>query len=233
MFKSDILPLQTAPWRRHELLYLTPSAWVAALAGHSHEGHPLVAGWADRGWPVIVRRWMNGDDINTVPVGVPLPPAAGKLRIAVCIPREAVTARAAPPRLRAVDLAGKPNWEPIVRKLLALGEQHGIEPAVFGSLLWEHHTGLKYLSPTSDVDLIWSVGASCNVASLLDGIARIEHAAPMHIDGEIVFQTGGAANWRELHKALGNESPVEILIKTMDGALACNPRSLPGCEQVQ
>jgi phosphoribosyl-dephospho-CoA transferase len=233
MFEKNMHPLQTAPWQRHELLYVAPSVWAVALTAQSLEGLPLLAGWADHGWPVIVRRRMNGDDVNMVPVGVPLPPAAGKLRIAISIPREAVTARAAPPSMRAIELTGKPDWEPIIKALLVLGEQHGIEPAVFGSLLWEHHTGLDYLSPTSDVDLIWPVGASCDVARLLDGIAQIERAAPMRIDGEIVFPKGGAVNWRELHKAVDNKGPAEILIKTMDGALVCNPRHLPGCERLQ
>ena len=38
---------------------------------------------------------------------------------------------------------------------------------------------------------------------------------------------------RELHKAVDNKGPAEILIKTMDGALVCNPRHLPGCERLQ
>ena len=233
MFENKLPPLPIAPLQRHELLYVTPSAWAAALKAQSLGGIPLLASWADRGWPVIVRRWMEGDDINRVPIGVPLPPAAGKLRIATSIPREAITARAAPPTLRAVERVGNPDWEPIIAALLALGERHGIEPSAFGSLLWEHHTGLSYLSATSDLDLIWPLDASCDVARLLRGIAKIERAAPMRIDGEIVFLKGVAANWRELHKALDNEGPAEILVKTIDCARVCNARCLPGCELLQ
>jgi phosphoribosyl-dephospho-CoA transferase len=225
--------LRTPPWQRHELLHVMPNAWTAVLAAQSLGGIPLLTAWADRGWPVIVRRRMDGDDINEVPVGVPLPPTAGKLRIAVNIPREAVIARAAPPGLRTAARTAQPAWQPTVAALLALGKQHGIEPAAFGSLLWEHQTGLSYLSPTSDLDLIWPAHPSCDIASLLDGIARIERAAPMRIDGEIVFRQGAAANWRELRKALGAGGRREIVVKMMDGARVFNARCLPGCERVQ
>ena len=229
--KWGLLP--APPWQRHELLHVVPDAWAAVLAAQSLGGIPLLAAWADRGWPVIVRRRMEGDNINMVPAGVPLPPAAGKSRIAVNIPREAVMARAAPPALRTAARTAQAAWQPTIAALLVLGKQHGIEPAAFGSLLWEHHTGLSYLSPTSDLDLVWPAPASCDIASLLNGIARIERAAPMRIDGEIVFEQGAAANWRELHNALGDDGAAEILVKTMGGVCVFNARCLPGCEQAQ
>ena len=233
MPEQKVGDLRTTPWQRHDLLHVVPSAWTAALAAQSLAGVPLLADWADRGWPVIVRRRMAGDSADMVPVGVPLPPAAGKSRIAINIPQEAVIAQAAPPSLRTVAHKANPAWQPTVAALLALGERHGIGPAAFGSLLWEYHTGLTYLSPTSDLDLIWLAHGSCDIASLLDGVARIERVAPMRIDGEVVFPQGAAANWRELHKAFGADGPAEILIKTMDGVRVFNVRCLPGCERVQ
>jgi phosphoribosyl-dephospho-CoA transferase len=220
-------------WQRHDLVHVAPGAWTAALAAHSLDEMPLLPQWADRGWPVIVRRRLESEAPDVVPVGVPLPPAAGKSRIALNIPQAAVIARAAPTSLRTVAHKAAPAWQPSIAALIALGERHGIEPAAFGSLLWEHHTGLTYLSATSDLDVIWSVHAGCNIANLLDGIAQIERAAPMRIDGEIVFSQAIAANWRELHKALGGHGPADILIKTMDGVRAVDARTLPGCERVQ
>jgi phosphoribosyl-dephospho-CoA transferase len=200
---------------------------------HSLGEVPLLPQWADRGWPVIVRRRLESEALDVVPVGVPLPPAAGKLRIALNVPSAAVIARAAPTSLRTVAHKAGPAWQPTIAALVALGERRGIEPAAFGSLLWEHHTGLTYLSPTSDLDVIWSAHAGCHIANLLRGIAQIERVAPMRIDGEIVFPQGAAANWRELHKALDADGPAEILIKTMGGVCAVDARALPGCERVQ
>jgi phosphoribosyl-dephospho-CoA transferase len=195
--------------------------------------HPRSGGRPAFASPTALPTSVKSDDINMVPVGVPLPPAAGKSRIAVNIPREAVIARAAPPGSRTAARTAQPAWQSTIAALLVLGKQHGIEPAAFGSLLWEHHTGLSYLSTTSHLDLIWPAHASCGIASLLDGIARIERAAPMRIDGEIVFRQGAAANWPELRKALGDDGRGEILVKTMGGARVFNARCLPGSEHVQ
>jgi phosphoribosyl-dephospho-CoA transferase len=230
---EEIVGPQTDAWQRHDLLHVVPQAWTAALAAHSLGQVPLLTQWADWGWPVIVRRRLESEALDVVPVGVPLPPAAGKSRIALNVPPAAVTARAAPTRLRTVAHKAEPAWQPTIAALVALGERHGIESAAFGSLLWEHHTGLTYLSPTSDLDVIWSTHAGCNIANLLRGIAQIERLAPMRIDGEIAFPQGAATNWRELHKALGKDGPAEILIKTMDGVRAVNVHCLPGCERVQ
>jgi phosphoribosyl-dephospho-CoA transferase len=218
------------PWRRHELLWVMPNAWAAALAKRSLGYDQMLSGWADRGWPVIVRRRMESDG-TMVPVGVPLPPAAAKARVALALPQEAVIARRHLPHLRT--LAAPPRWRPTIAGLLALGERHGVEPAAFGSLLWEHFTGLPYLSERSDLDLVWPVHRGCVLALLLDGIGGIERSAPMRIDGEIVFADGAAANWRELQRALGHRGPTEVLVKTMDGARFVEVTSVPGCEQIQ
>jgi phosphoribosyl-dephospho-CoA transferase len=230
---EEIVGPHTDSWQRHDLLHVVPGAWTAALAAHSLDDVPLLTEWAERGWPVIVRRRLESETLDVVPVGVPLPPAAGKLRIALNVPPAAVIARAAPASLQAVAHKAAPAWQPTIAALVALGERHGIEPAAFGSLLWEHHTRMTYLLPTSDLDVIWSAHAGCNIANLLRGIARIERMAPMRIDGEIVFPQGAAANWRELHKALDEYGPAEILIKTMDGVRAVNVHCLPGCGRVQ
>jgi phosphoribosyl-dephospho-CoA transferase len=230
---EEIVGPHTDAWQRHDLLHVAPPAWSAALAAHSLGEVPLLSQWADRGWPVIVRRRLESEALEVVPVGVPLPPAAGKSRIALNVPQAAVIARAAPTSLRTVAHNAEPAWQATILALVALGERHGIEPAAFGSLLWEHHTGLTYLSPTSDLDVIWSVHAGCHIANLLHGIAQIERLAPMRIDGEIVFPQGAAANWRELHKTIGKDGPAEILIKTMGGVRAVDVRCLPGCERVQ
>jgi phosphoribosyl-dephospho-CoA transferase len=48
--------------RRHDLLDVEPAAWAAALAGRPDlAGAPHVAAWAERGFPVIVRRRYPGE----------------------------------------------------------------------------------------------------------------------------------------------------------------------------
>jgi phosphoribosyl-dephospho-CoA transferase len=95
---------------------------------------------------------------------------------------------------------------------LALARDHGLTPRPFGALLWQAMTGLTYLSPTSDLDLLWP----CPVLvppSLLAGLARIDEGAPMRLDGEVLLADGGGVQWRELHQAPGNGS---VLVKYRD-----------------
>jgi phosphoribosyl-dephospho-CoA transferase len=132
---EEIVGSHTDAWQRHDLVHVVPSAWATALAAHSLGQVPLLTQWADRGWPVIVRRRLESEALDIVPVGVPLPLAAGKSRIALNVPPAAVIARAAPPSLRIVAHKADPGWQPTIAALISLGERHGIEPAAFGSLL--------------------------------------------------------------------------------------------------
>jgi phosphoribosyl-dephospho-CoA transferase len=205
-------------WRRHELLTVAPNFWRSELASRpAVAAAPFLAAWADNGWPVVVRRRMAGDSPDGVPVGVPLPPAAGKMRIALTIPEQAVLERSSPSSLQAISHAADPAWEPTIRALIALGVRYGVSPAAFGSLLWQHRTGLPYLSPESDLDVLWPIPADCEIGALVAGIAAAEQGAFMRIDGEVVLADGEAVNWREFHLALNQDGPRQVLAKSIDG----------------
>ena len=64
------------------------------------------------------------------------------------------------------------EWRPVIAALLDLGDAVGIAPRVFGGLLWEHATGLPYLTAQSDLDLLWSSSDERTAAVL------VERAAP-------------------------------------------------------
>lgn len=206
------------PWRRHELVAVDPEAWGAALAGSAESSHQLLADWAKKGWPLIVRRRGRGDPPDHVPVGAPLPPSEGKRRIALALPPQSVTARFPLPKLDRVRQAAPSAWDAAIAALLALGDRLGLAPAAYGGLFWEFRTGLRYLTTASDLDLLWSVGPGADVTRLLEGLAEVERNAPMRLDGEIVFPDGRAAHWRELLRALGDDDAGEALVKTIDGA---------------
>jgi len=205
-------------WRRHELLSVAPSLWRSELASRpAVAAAPFLAAWAENGWPVIVRRLLAGDHPDRVPVGVPLPPAAGKMRIALTVPEQAVLARSSPPSLVAVSHAAAPAWGSTIRELVALGPRYGVSPAAFGSLFWRYRTGLPYLSAHSDLDVLWPIPADCEIGALVAGIAVAERGAPMRIDGEVVLPDGEAVNWRELHAALNQDGPRQVLAKSIGG----------------
>jgi len=206
------------PWRRHELLHVAPDVWASTLAHHpASAGLPMLEAWADRGWPVIVRRRTRAEDPGLVPIGLPLPPALGKRGISLLLPPNGVLQRSAPPLLRTAAHVANPSWRPTIASLVALGVRAGVEPGAFGSLLWQHRTGLAYLSPHSDLDVLWPVPEGFDVISLVFGIAEVQRDAQPLIDGEIIFPDGTAVNWRELWNAYRAGDPAAVLAKSMEG----------------
>ncbi|MDT8265500.1 malonate decarboxylase holo-[acyl-carrier-protein] synthase, partial [Roseomonas sp. DSM 102946] len=77
---------------RHALLRVSPEGWAAMLETRPEwRGEPLLAGWARRGWPLVARRRGECEAAGGIAAGLPLPPSAGKRRLAVLLPGDAVT----------------------------------------------------------------------------------------------------------------------------------------------
>lgn len=197
------------PHRRHDLVRAAPDAFAALLRGRPDlDGAPHVADWAQRGRPLIVRRYHPGEDRARVPLGLPLPPTAGKRRIGLALPADALTPLPGP-TLAAARGHAPAAWQPVLDALLAHAAAHRLTPRPFGALLWQALTGLPYLTGASDLDLLWPV--TDLPPGFLAGLARIAAAAPMRIDGEVVLPDGAGLHWRELHEADG-----AVLAKHLD-----------------
>ncbi len=106
---------------------------------------------------------------------------------------------------------------PQLDAVMALGVRRSAPPAVFGALLWQHVTGLAYLRPGSDIDLIWPMPDQGLLPELLDGLAALDAAGPARLDGEILLPGGEGVNWRELHGERGRADGT-VLVKSMNGA---------------
>lgn len=200
-----------AALRRHDLVRVDPAAWAALLAGRPDLAEvDGLAVWAKRRHPLVVRRRTVLDPAGQVALGLPLPPNLGKRRIALATERSAILEVCRFPALRAIVGAAPASWQSTVEAVLRLAGTVGIEPLVFGSLAWSVLTGLDYLGTDSDLDLLWPIGWGQDVSDLLEGLQRMESAAPVRLDGEILDPQGRGVNWREL--AAG--AP-EILVKSL------------------
>jgi phosphoribosyl-dephospho-CoA transferase len=203
--------------RRHDLLQVEPATWQATLRCHPRLADlPLVEDWALREWPVIVRRRMAGDLANGVPAALPLPPSHGKRRLAFSFAFGAAVVTLPPVLLSDAARAAPAEWQPVIAGLLDLGEAVGMMPRVFGALLWQHATGLPYLTARSDLDLLWSISDERTAALLVEGLLRLDADGPVRRDGELELTDGAAVNWRELAQSTANPAG-EVLVKTMDG----------------
>jgi phosphoribosyl-dephospho-CoA transferase len=177
---------------------------------------PLIADWALREWPVMVRRRMAGDIAENVPAALPLPPVHGKRRLAFSFSSGAAVIALPPVLLRNAARAAPTAWQRVIAALLDLGEAVGVTPRVFGALLWEHATGLPYLTARSDLDLLWSISDERSAALLVEGLLRLDGEGPVRLDGELELPDSAAVNWRELAQSIANQGG-ELLVKTMDG----------------
>jgi phosphoribosyl-dephospho-CoA transferase len=174
--------------RRHDLIFLSPVAWRSLVKTRDDlAGEPLVAGWVDRGWPLVARRLMP-DEADGLALGLPLPPLAGKRRLSVLIRPDDIVSTAPPPTLSAAASVAPETWRHTLDKVASLASRHGVEARVFGSLAWRNLTGLEYLSPGSDLDLLLPLPRT-GVARLTAGLAAIEVQAPMRLTADWCART--------------------------------------------
>jgi len=283
-------------WRRHDLILVDAGAWKRVLQNRPQlAALPYLAEWAERGWPLIVRRRDVDDSPALVPAAISLPPACalpplpvfrervgvrvisnvqglsyperirfgvsvtsyapnhphpcplpeyrergesraamvvqppacGKVRIALQVDPSDVLAELPPQNLRAICAQTPIPWRTTVAEVLKLATETGVEPFVFGGLLWQSLTGLPYLSANSDLDLCWPVTHSEQAARIVRGLCGLDENSPPRIDGEIILPDGGGVNWREL----GNGG-AEAIVKTMSGVRLCPIGAVLGSDAV-
>jgi len=191
---------------RHTLVWLSAYAgWQADIAAHE----PRLAAWFAQALPAIVARRAADDADPRLRLGVPLPPAEGKLRLALRVPAHDVLRTAPPPALQAVlegDLVQ--DWQ---RPLQAL--QDIAAARVFGAFAWQHLTGLHYVHARSDIDLLWRIDTTAQADALAARLQAWETRYGRRVDGELCLADGAAVNWREY---AGRSR--EVLVKRPAGA---------------
>ncbi len=202
---------------RHDLLEVRPEAWSLIVAANAAMASlPLLQDWVmRRGWPVMRRRRMPGDALGAIPAAIALPPEATQRRIGFVLPEAAVLAWTRPPLLSATLPAAPEPCRGKARRLVAIGQRHGTEPRVFGSLMWQSVTGLRYLRHASDLDLLWPIEDATDLIPLLRGIASVAACGLPAVDGEVVFPGGEAVQWSELLGAI-EQDRASVLAKSLD-----------------
>lgn len=191
---------------RHTLVWLSAHAgWQADIAAHESR----LADWFAQGRPAIVARRTADDADPRLRLGVPLPPAEGKLRLALRVPARDVLRTTPPPALQTVLKGDIPqDWR---RPLEVL--QNIAEARVFGAFAWQHLTGLRYVHARSDVDLLWPIDTTAQADTLAARLQAWEAEHDRRVDGELCLGGDAAVNWREY---AGRSR--EVLVKRLDGA---------------
>jgi phosphoribosyl-dephospho-CoA transferase len=212
--RSNVVPPE-----RHDLIFLDPGSWVAIFNDYPDlRSQPLTSDWSRRGLPLVARRPSPGEPAG-IPVGLPLPPLAGKKRLSFVVQEHQIRSVDRPPALRSVGNRAPRAWLPTLFALEALASRRGISARVLGSLGWSVITQMDYLTAGSDLDFLLYLGPETNPGSLLHELAHIQCSAPMRLDGELIRNDGDAVNWRELFGATS-----DVLVKSIAGTRLCDPR---------
>ena len=205
---------------RHHLVWLDAATWLPYLL---HDLAPnqreAVQDWFLHGYPAVARRRLPDENSEGIPLGIPLPPGRGRLRIALRVDQRAVLTIQAPPRLQDVIGSAPRDWHAPLTRLAAETDTLGVTLQVYGSVLWQHLTGQSYVTPHSDIDLLFHANDARQLHALLTLLQTWQRETGRRADGELLLPGGRAVAWREL---LGTSH--ELMVKTTT-AIALVPRN--------
>ncbi|MCO5975196.1 malonate decarboxylase holo-[acyl-carrier-protein] synthase [Ideonella oryzae] len=214
--------------QRHQLLRLRDSAWQRLLADTAHlAARPALTLWAHHGHPVVVSRQAPGLPADTpLAAGLPAPLSLGRARIALALRADEVLfVDAFPLAAEVLPTLGAPQragWQALCAQLDALE----VPARVYGSHGWQQLTGLGYVRPGSDLDLLLPVSTHQQA----DAVVRVLAAAPAglpRLDGELLWPDGAAVAWREWAAWRAGQVGA-LLVRRIDGvdlveAWSCDP----------
>lgn len=199
---------------RHNRVWLTLQGWQHALENAPAAYRDEMAAWRDALWPVIARRADADVRCDDVCLGIALPPrpACGtKPRIALRVRRAHVSRVLPPIELETIAAAIPPGWQDAYRSLVRDAAASACSLKVFGSVALQAMTGMAYITPSSDIDVLFH---PTDQTGLKQAVALLERHAPyLPLDGEFVFPTGEAVSWKEWSQAMRSDKQQRVLVK--------------------
>jgi triphosphoribosyl-dephospho-CoA synthase len=203
-------------FNRHDLLFLN------RFDLSDHPDGVLIEKWLESGQPVIVCRPGIAVGGESVHCGIPLPPKQGKKRISFTAPMNSITHRAGLPELEKCMGLLPESRQLQLSEFLDSCREINFSPEVFGSLAWQHLTGLDYLHEESDIDLRFRIKNSMDLERLSVMLRRFLQFCDKLCDIELELWNGMAVSWREFI----NDSP-QLMIKTVNDVFLLKKTGLP------
>lgn len=206
---------------RHDLVWLTRAGWDAAIAHAPASQHAALQQWRVHDWPAVVRRMEDGCAADAICLGIPLPRTVGAHpRLALVARFDDVARSTAPITLADALAAAPPRWLAALVALERAGSAFDLR--VYGSLAMASITGLAYLHPGSDIDVLLRPRTR---AELDAGVNLLtQHAALLPLDGEILFPDGAGVAWKEWVAARADRA--RVLVKSLQTVRLADPATL-------
>ncbi|MBN8226624.1 malonate decarboxylase holo-[acyl-carrier-protein] synthase [Corallococcus macrosporus] len=173
-----------AGWAEHLRTPLLPDVVVHATA------------WREQGRPFAVARQDMPDKDDELRLTLTLP---DRRHLSLHLALPAVERRLPPPTVEEARPSAPETWGPALDDVTALGTALDLTVGVFGSLAWQHRSGVPFVRPLSDVDLLFAPARWSDVERLLFGLEAVSRRhSVVRLDGEVLLPDGGAVSWREL-----------------------------------
>ena len=211
------------PLRRHTLVWLPPQAAHAVAPAQAAR----VCAWFEQGHPAIVARRPASTPADPLHLGVPLPPAEGKQRLAVRAAAAELLRVAPPPTLEQGIASAPAAWRPALAALAHQAHALDLVPRVFGAFCWQALTGLAYVHEASDLDLLWEIETAAQADAIVGMLGTWERRHRHRADGELRLPDGRAVSWREYASGA-----TRVLVKTEDHARLVARATLFAAQQV-
>lgn len=194
------------PTQRHNLVWLDPALDLLPYTAVPEQAS-FAREWIAQGLPLVVARRPKQQEMGAahIALGLTLPPPATRQRLSLYVPTEAILRQSSPLELGR-SLPHAPLWQEVIQSILIICKAAGVTPCVYGSLMWQTVSCYKYLTDTSDLDILFVCNESSDIKMLVDSLAAFEKSSP-RLDGEILAPSGWAVAWREVataHKAGGS-----------------------------
>ena len=181
------------------------------------EARDCLALWARRGLPLVVTR-QPPSQADVLATGLPAPASHRRRRLGVAVaPRDALLVDEFPEAAAAAHHLAPglaPAWHALVGALAA----DGCTARVYGGHGWQALTGLAYVHPASDLDLLLPVRSVAQADTVSCTLARAQEQgwSGPRLDGELLFEQGAAVAWREW-QAYREGRTAQVLVKRLHG----------------
>jgi len=211
---------ELAPLQRHDLVWLdAASAADAGAFARDARCADIVRDWVAQRRPLVVASQPDDLAAGCVALGISLASPRARQRVCLRVPRRLIVLHwRALPLPSAIESA-PPHWRAPMVRIEQLCRRLGIRAGVYGSLAFQILTGQDYLTPDSDLDLLFDCPSGVDLPALLAGLLATEFGA-LRVDGEVRLPGGWAVPWRELaiafaaSEANAAKAPAQVLAKS-------------------